>query len=59
MCAGLALTEVQVEYQVPITALFLLSLLIFFFFSQVLQKLFAFGFDNANQELYQTIAVSL
>lgn len=31
----------------------------FFFFSQVLQKLFAFGFDNANQELYQTIAVSL
>lgn len=59
MYAGLALTEVvQVEYQVPITVLFLLSLLIFFF-SQVLQKLFAFGFDNANQELCQTIAVSL
>lgn len=59
MCAGLVLTEeVQVEYQAPITVLFLLSSLKYFFF-QLLQKLFAFGFDSTNQELYQTIAVIL
>lgn len=31
MCAGLVLTEVQVEYQAPITVLFLLSSLNYFF----------------------------
>jgi len=58
MYAGLVLTEVQVEYQAPIAVLFLLSSLKYFFF-HVLQKIFAFGFDTTNQELYQTIAVIL
>lgn len=57
------LTEVQVEYHAPITVLFLLSsvkcFVLFCFFPQFLQKLFAFGFDSTNQEVYQTIAVIL